>query len=154
MSQSTKRKHVTKELLEDNFELPKENQKIVRIVAGRGNNLHQVIEADEKTTYLVSMPNKFRKNVWVKRGNYCIVEPIEEGDKVKAEIVRILYKDQIRTIKTASQWPFVDEKGSKEKEFNLPPGSSDEDDDLEPNPNRQQFTEEDEEEETSDEDSQ
>jgi hypothetical protein len=38
------------------------------------------------------MPNKFRKNVWVKRGNYCIVEPIEEGDKVKAEIVRILYK--------------------------------------------------------------
>ena len=92
MSQSTKRKHVTKELLEDNFELPKENQKIVRIVAGRGNNLHQVIEADEKTTYLVSMPNKFRKNVWVKRGNYCIVEPIEEGDKVKAEIVRILYK--------------------------------------------------------------
>ena len=92
MSQSTKRKHVTKELLDDNFELPKENQKIVRIVAGRGNNLHQVIEADEKTTYLVSMPNKFRKNVWVKRGNYCIVEPIEEGDKVKAEIVRILYK--------------------------------------------------------------
>ena len=92
MSQSTKRKHVTKELLEDNFELPRENQKIVRIVAGRGNNLHQVIEADEKTTYLVSMPNKFRKNVWVKRGNYCIVEPIEEGDKVKAEIVRILYK--------------------------------------------------------------
>ena len=46
----------------------------------------------QKTTYLVSMPNKFRKNVWVKRGNYCIVEPIEEGDKVKAEIVRILYK--------------------------------------------------------------
>merc|ERR1712086_553940 len=100
MSQSTKRKHVTKELLDDNFELPKENQKIVRIVAGRGNNLHQVIEADEKTTYLVSMPNKFRKNVWVKRGNYCIVEPIEEGDKVKAEIVRILYKDQIRTKRT------------------------------------------------------
>ena len=41
MSQSTKRKHVTKEVL-DEFELPKENQKIVKIVAGRGNNLHQV----------------------------------------------------------------------------------------------------------------
>ena len=53
---------------------------------------HEVIEADEKTSYLVSMPNKFRKNVWIKRGDYCIVEPIEEGDKVKAEIVRILYK--------------------------------------------------------------
>ena len=32
---------MTKEVL-DEFELPKENQKIVRIVAGRGNNLHQV----------------------------------------------------------------------------------------------------------------
>ena len=41
MSQSTKRKHVTKEVL-DEFELPKDNQKIVRVVAGRGNNLHQV----------------------------------------------------------------------------------------------------------------
>ena len=48
-------------------------------------------------------------------------------------------QDQIRTIKTESQWPFVDEKSSKEKEFDLPPGSSDEDDDLEPNPNRQQI---------------
>ena len=41
MSQSTKRKHVTDEVLND-FELPKDNQKIVRVVAGRGNNLHQV----------------------------------------------------------------------------------------------------------------
>ena len=32
---------MTKEVLDD-FELPKENQKIVKIVAGRGNNLHQV----------------------------------------------------------------------------------------------------------------
>ena len=55
----------------------------------------KVIEADEKTSYLVSMPTKFRKNVWIKRGDYCIVEPIEEGDKVKAEIVRILYKVRI-----------------------------------------------------------
>jgi len=156
MSQSTKRKHVTKEVLDD-FELPKEHQKIVRIVAGRGNNLHQVIEADEKTSYLVSMPNKFRKNVWIKRGDFCIVEPIEEGDKVKAEIVRILYKEQIRTIKTESQWPFVDKDSTKEKQFDLPPSSSDEDEDLVQNPNRQQQTfpeEEEEEEQSSDEDSQ
>ena len=52
MSQSTKRKHVTKEVLDD-FEPPKGNQKIVKVVAGRGNNLHQVQEADEKTSYLV-----------------------------------------------------------------------------------------------------
>jgi len=154
MSQSTKRKHVTKEVLDD-FELPKENQKIVRVVAGRGNNLHQVIEADEKTSYLASMPTKFRKNVWIKRGDYCIVEPIQEGDKVKAEIVRILYKEQIRTIKLESQWPFADKKSSTEKQFDLPPSSSDEeDDDLERNPNRQPNIQEEEDEDTSDEDSQ
>jgi probable RNA-binding protein EIF1AD len=41
MSQSTKRKHVAKEVLNE-FEIPKDNQKIVRLVGGRGNNLHQV----------------------------------------------------------------------------------------------------------------
>jgi len=129
---------VTKEVL-DEFELPKENQKIVKIVAGRGNNLHQVIEADEKTTYLVSMPTKFRKNVWIKRGDYCIVESIEEGDKVKAEIVRILYKDQIRFIKSEKLWPFLDSKEDQSVPLS-PNGDKDDnqsdDDDLFQNPNR------------------
>ena len=76
-----------------------------------------MIEADEKTSYLVSMPTKFRKNVWIKRGDYCIVEPIEEGDKVKAEIVQILYKEQIKFIKEQGLWPpqFSDEKENESK---------------------------------------
>lgn len=109
---------MTKEVLDD-FELPKENQKIVKIVAGRGNNLHQAIEADDQTTYLVSMPTKFRKNVWIKRGDFCIVEAIEEGDKVKGEIVRILYKDQIRFIKSEKLWPFKDSKEVEENDQNI-----------------------------------
>ena len=36
------------------------------------------------------MPTKFRKNVWIKRGDFVMVQPIDEGDKVKAEIVHIL----------------------------------------------------------------
>ena len=51
------------------------------------------------------MPVKFRKNVWIKRGDFVIVTHIEEGDKVKAEIATILYKDQIRFIKSENQWP-------------------------------------------------
>ena len=31
-------------------------------------------------------------------GDYVLVEPIEEGEKVKAEIVTILYKEQIKYI--------------------------------------------------------
>ena len=66
MSKATKRKHVTKELL-DNYDLPTENQSIVKVVGGRGNNLHEVETADGDK-FLVSMPSKFRKNVWMKRG--------------------------------------------------------------------------------------
>lgn len=141
MSQSTKRKHVTKEVLDD-FEPPKGNQKIVKVVAGRGNNLHQVQEADEKTSYLVSMPTKFRKNVWIKRGDFCIIEPIQEGDKVKGEIVRILYKDQIRFIKSENLWPFKEDESKDSKNFDLPPENSDSDSELESNPNHRTVEEE------------
>lgn len=66
MSKATKRKHVTKELL-DNYDVPTDNQSIVRVLGGRGNNLHEV-ETGSGEKYLVSMPSKFRKNVWLKRG--------------------------------------------------------------------------------------
>ena len=33
-----------------------------------------------------------------------IVTPISEGDKVKAEITHILYKDQIKYIKSEGAW--------------------------------------------------
>ena len=131
MSQSTKRKHVTKEVL-DEFRLPQNNEKIVQIIAGRGNNLHEVYDPNCESVsdlslnqelgankYLVSMPTKFRKNVWIKRGDYVVVEPILEGDKVKAEIVQILYKEQIKYIKEQRLWPkeFSDDREKESKSF-------------------------------------
>ena len=103
MSSSTKKKHVMAEVL-DEFELPKETESIVRIVGGKGNNLHMV-EDSSSEQFLVSMPRKFRRSVWVKRGDFVVVQPIEEGDKVKAEIVRVLYKEQIKYIKEEGRWP-------------------------------------------------
>lgn len=50
------------------------------------------------------MPTKFRRNVWIKRGDFVIVQPITEGEKVKAEIVHILYADQIKYIKGQDKW--------------------------------------------------
>ncbi len=52
-------------------------------------------QQQQTENFLVSMPNKFRKNVWVKRGDFVIVAPIEEGDKVKGEIATVLYKEQV-----------------------------------------------------------
>lgn len=103
MSSTTKKKHVCREVL-DEYVLPSGAQEIVRVAAGRGNNLHEVVDASGKS-FLVSMPTKFRKSVWIKRGDFVIVEPIEEGDKVQAEIIAILYRDQIRYIKRENMWP-------------------------------------------------
>merc|ERR1712154_344457 len=118
MSSSTKKKHVMAEV-HDEFELPKETESIVRIVGGKGNNLHMVEDAS-RDQFLVSMPRKFRRSVWVKRGDFVVVQPIEEGDKVKAEIVRVLYKEQIKYIKEEGKWPKgfsgVDDESKKTSE--------------------------------------
>lgn len=103
MSKATKRKHVAREVL-DEYVVPGENQRIVKILGGRGNNLHEA-ESPDGQTFLVSMPTKFRKNVWIKRGDYVIVEPIEEGNKVTAEIVHILYSKQVKYLKKENLWP-------------------------------------------------
>lgn len=115
MSQATKRKHVVKEVLGD-FVTPTENQQIVKIIGSRGNNLHETVTAQGET-FLVSMPTKFRKNIWIKRGDYVIVDPIEEGEKVKAEISFILYKDHIQYLQKQQLWPegFTEESSAQDK---------------------------------------
>lgn len=137
----TKRKHVLKEMDLDNFDHPTENQQIVRILNSRGNNLHEVETAceDSEERFLVSMPTKFRKNVWVKRGDFVIVQAIDEGDKVKAEIVRILTPQHIKEFTTDGIWPLKFTTTRKVEESN----DSDSDDDLVKNTNRnQQYVEE------------
>ncbi|XP_071551476.1 probable RNA-binding protein EIF1AD [Panulirus ornatus] len=114
MSVTTKKKHVERELWED-FSLPEEHQSIVRVVRPRGNNLHQVTTADGEE-FLASMPHKFRKHVWIKRGDYVVTEAIPEGNKVRAEIVRILLKDHIHYIMQNDKWPPAFTQRSEEEE--------------------------------------
>ncbi|XP_075044817.1 putative RNA-binding protein EIF1AD isoform X2 [Mixophyes fleayi] len=103
MSKATKRKHVVKEVLLD-YVQPTENQRIVRVLGSPGNNLHE-IETAEGERFLASMPTKFRKNIWIKRGDFLIVDPIAEGEKVKAEIYFIIYKDHQRLLQKEGLWP-------------------------------------------------
>ncbi|KYN17014.1 PREDICTED: probable RNA-binding protein EIF1AD [Trachymyrmex cornetzi] len=101
-SVTTKRKYVFQEL--DDMSVPTDSQSIVRIVQARGHNLHEVVTpAGEQ--YIVSMPTKFRQNIWVKRGDYIVIEPIMEGKKVKGEIVKILTKDHIKWYREQNCWP-------------------------------------------------
>ncbi|BFF96333.1 probable RNA-binding protein EIF1AD [Drosophila madeirensis] len=135
---TTRRKHLIKEMMEDDYELPTEQQQIVRVVSSRGNNLHEVEPATpESENFLVSMPNKYRKNMWVKRGDFLLVEPIEEGDKVKAEISKILTNDHVKEYTKAGIWP---ERFAKNPPQAAKTQNDDEDsdfeDDLTPNTNR------------------
>ncbi|NP_001088978.1 probable RNA-binding protein EIF1AD [Xenopus laevis] len=119
MSKATKRKHVVKEVLGD-YVQPTEHQSIVKVLGSPGNNLHEV-ETAEGERFLASMPTKFRKNIWIKRGDFLIVDPIVEGEKVKAEIAFILYKDHQRLLQKEGLWPegFTQDKTglvAKEKE--------------------------------------
>jgi len=143
MSKATKRKHVTREVVEE-FRLPSEDEKIVKVVGGRGNNLHEVSDQHGES-FLVSMPTKFRKNVWIKRGDFVLVSPIPEGDKVRGEISTVLYKEQIKYLRSHSVWPskFDNEpptdalKSLEIKDTDKDSAeSSDEDDDLFQNTNR------------------
>jgi len=103
MSKTTKRKHVTKEAVEDYY-VPEDGEEIVKIIAGRGNNLHEVVN-ENGTRFLVSMPTKFRRNIWVKRGDFVIMSPIKEGKKVQGEIIYILLAKQIKYLKREKLWP-------------------------------------------------
>ncbi|XP_030383588.1 probable RNA-binding protein EIF1AD [Scaptodrosophila lebanonensis] len=155
MSHRTRRKHVIKEMMEDDYELPKEQQQIVRVISSRGNNLLEVEPSvAQSENFLVSISTKFRKNLWVKRGDFILVDPIEEGDKVKAEICKVLTPAHVKEYTKAGVWP---ERFAKK--LNAPPprsgsNSSDEDDLLAPNTNRpvQADDTEDETEDSSDED--
>eukprot|EP00794_Sanderia_malayensis_P020045 gene20045-22012_t len=136
MSKTTKRKHVTKEAL-DEYYIPEGEEEIVKIVAGKGNNLHEVESSDGKR-FLVSMPTKFRKNLWIKRGDFVIISPIKEGNKVQAEIVYVLYNKQIKYLEQQNLWPksfsdeghLVESQENQRREEHCQSSEDDEDDDL------------------------
>ncbi|KAI9576736.1 hypothetical protein GQX74_010718 [Glossina fuscipes] len=78
---------------------PKDGQQIVRIIFSRNNNVHEVETADTENE------NFLEKNFGVKRSDFILVEPIEGGDKVKAEICKFLTAEQIREFIKAGIWP-------------------------------------------------
>ena len=93
------------------------------------NNTHQ------RTHQLAFLPTKFRKLVWIKRNDFVIVQCGEEedtneqsgqkdasGSGFRYVITHILYKDQVKHIKTKGLWPedpfFADEDHAAASEDN------------------------------------
>uniref|UniRef100_A0AAF5D0F9 Probable RNA-binding protein EIF1AD n=1 Tax=Strongyloides stercoralis TaxID=6248 RepID=A0AAF5D0F9_STRER len=103
MSVASKRRHVIKKIQME-LVLPNEEQMIARVLSSCGNNLLEV-EDENSEKYLVSMPSKFRKCIWVKRGQFVVIVPIKEGDRVRAEVEHILDEENVLYIREHKQWP-------------------------------------------------
>ncbi|CDW60022.1 eIF-1a domain containing protein [Trichuris trichiura] len=157
MSIVTKRKYVEHEILND-FVLPKPPMFIARVTAPRGNNLHEA-ESESGERFLVSMPTKYRKHIWIKRGMYVLCEPIAEGNKVKAEIYRVLLDGNIRYIYDEGLWPSVfplPRRAAPKPEYNIeedfPPSASESSSKEETPSDSEESSEEEEEESETEED--
>ena len=85
---------------------------IAAIVKGAGSNLFEVVFADGSHT-LAMLPSKFRKLVWLKRGDYVIVSGADgttqtargTAGAVTANVEHILYADAVRHLHVEGQWP-------------------------------------------------
>ncbi|XP_014167050.1 probable RNA-binding protein EIF1AD [Geospiza fortis] len=78
--------------------------RVPQVLGTPGNNLHEV-ETAEGTRFLASMPPRFRRHIWIKRGDFLLVDPILEGSKVKAEISLVLLPPHVRSLQRQGLWP-------------------------------------------------
>lgn len=111
------------------------SQKIARVKSAAGNNLYNLElpaasadSSEQFTTVLAELSSKFRSTIWMKRGNYVIVDTsalADRGNKLAGEIVNIV-RDEKRWRKMA-YWP---KEFEKEKQETYGGESSDEEDEY------------------------
>ena len=84
--------------------IPTETQHIALVIEVNGRNLF-LIELSSRESFLVQLPSKFNNLFWIKRGQYCIIEIFADTKgKVKGEIIRVLYTDDVKELKKMGVW--------------------------------------------------
>jgi len=133
---SHSRKHVKAVALEA-YPTPEDGQAIVRVFALRGGNILEV-EYPSTERILCLLPARFHKIIWVKRGNYVIVEPFTElipkggkdiQAKVKGRVVHVLLHDHVKNLRKTNLWP--QEWNEEDKATDFPPNHDSEEEELE-----------------------
>lgn len=106
---SSYRKGVTQQY-SSSLPLPDENNLVVRVTASRGSNIFDILLPLGEES-LAMMPTKFRKLIWVKRGDYVMVSSaaadattLQGEAKVRYLITHILSKEQIKHIQQNDLW--------------------------------------------------
>ena len=104
---SSYRKSVT-EAYTSEYPLPSDDGDCIALVQGtRGSNIFE-LKLPLGDLDLAILPNKFKKVIWLKRGDYVIASSSiqEKGadTKVNFMIKNILSKEQIKHIKSQNMW--------------------------------------------------
>lgn len=121
---SNYRKHLTDHVLND-LPIPTKSQRIAQVQATRGGNQFEIqVEGQE---HLALLPAKFHKLVWVKRGDYVIVEKgdepsselegVENASGIRFMIAHILYKEQIKHLRGNGLWPVEFSEDNADEQF-------------------------------------
>lgn len=164
------RKHVTDSVL-NQFPEPSHGEYIAQVMGSRGGNVLEILvpaasedtetcandSHKETSKELAILPTKFRKLIWVKRGDFIIVggddttkasseeqqqQQPSSKNKVRYMVRHILYKDQISHLKSLKLWPSqflqkeeeqdeTDDRVSTESEDNDNDNDDDDEDSLE-----------------------
>ncbi|KAF5177513.1 Nucleic acid-binding, OB-fold-like protein [Thalictrum thalictroides] len=105
------RKNLKRASEEETFTL-QEGQCIMQVVSLRGSNLIEVMDAGGKKS-LAIFPAKFQKSMWIKRGNFVVVDErgrdmaLESGSKVACTVLQVLVYGQVRTLQKSPEWPEI-----------------------------------------------
>ncbi|CAM0870932.1 unnamed protein product [Alopecurus aequalis] len=89
-----------------------EGESIMQVLTLRGSNLIEVKDS-KGVESLALFPAKFQKSVWIKSGNYVVVdasgrdEALESGSKIGCVVSRVLFHDQVRALEKLGEWPAV-----------------------------------------------
>ncbi|CAE7645613.1 eif1ad [Symbiodinium microadriaticum] len=116
MSGSGRKSHYRKSVQDsflNGFLEPEENDSICRVTGSRGTNLFELELSGGGGLELAMLPNKFKKLIWVRRGDFVIAASAVddcttatgEDVKVKYMIKHILSKEQIKHIVDIGIWP-------------------------------------------------
>lgn len=117
------RKSVTSAYLSDDSRELSDNEFIATVLSNRGDNTF-FIQFPNENQELANLPKKFNKLIWIKTGDYIIVEDnnvnnncqsnITNQNKVNFTISHILSKSNIKYLKASNKWPseFIDKEQS------------------------------------------
>jgi len=146
LGMSHSRKHITLDSLQ-NFPTPSPDEKVVQVIELRGSNVCEIVHTNGDHV-LCTIPKKFHKLIWIKKGNYLIVRNPPElanlgNRKIKAVVLHVLFPPQIKYLVKENLWPKEFQSNAKESHTKTTDLSGEEEEELEGsyNPNRQALSE-------------